>query len=152
MCGNLEQPNTFKNTSVEGFKRRIRALSVLPLRHRPGTRRSRYYVKIRALRLDVVLEGRFCCDGSPNEPSLGMFSLTSLRGQGGLSLFGESATLHEGFTKASWGLREGFAERVFEKASRSLQGASTNPSRRFTHKWGCKVTHKCGRTNDSVVR
>ena len=32
-----------------------------------------------------------------------------------------------------WRLREAFAERVFEKASRSLQGATTNPSRRFTN-------------------
>ena len=39
---------------------------------------------------------------------------------GGLSLFDESATLREGFTKPSRGLREAFAERVLEKASRSL--------------------------------
>ena len=52
---------------------------------------------------------------------------------GGLSLFDESATLREAFTKPSRGLREAFAEHVFEKASRSLQGASTNPSRSFTN-------------------
>ena len=39
---------------------------------------------------------------------------------GGLSLFDESATLREGFTEPSRGLREAFAERVLEKASRSL--------------------------------
>ena len=53
--------------------------------------------------------------------------------KGGLSLFDESATLHEAFTKPSRGLREAFAERVFEKASRNFQGASTNPSRRFAN-------------------
>ena len=41
--------------------------------------------------------------------------------------------LREAFAKPSRGLREAFAERVFEKASRSLQGATTNPSRRFTN-------------------
>ena len=41
--------------------------------------------------------------------------------------------LQEAFKKPSRGLREAFAERVFEKASRSLQGASSNPSRRFTN-------------------
>ena len=41
--------------------------------------------------------------------------------------------LREAFVKPSRGLREAFAERVFEKASRSLQGATTNPSRRFTN-------------------
>ena len=46
---------------------------------------------------------------------------------GGLSLFDESVTLHEGFTKPSRGPREAFAVRVFEKASRSLQGASHEP-------------------------
>ena len=50
-----------------------------------------------------------------------------------VSLFDEPATLHEGSTKASRGPREAFAELVFETASRSLQGASTNPSRRFTN-------------------
>ena len=39
---------------------------------------------------------------------------------GDLSLFNESATLREGFTKASRRLRETFAERVFEEASWSL--------------------------------
>ena len=55
---------------------------------------------------------------------------------GGLSLSDESFP-NEGargaFKKPSRGLREAFAERVFEKASRSLQGATTNPSRRFTN-------------------
>ena len=36
---------------------------------------------------------------------------------GDLSFFNESATLREGFTKASRRLRETFAERVFEEAS-----------------------------------
>ena len=56
--------------------------------------------------------------------------------EGGLSLSDESfpnGGARGAFAKPSRGLREAFAERVFEKASRSLQGASTNPSRRLTN-------------------